>query len=119
MNLNKVEKGLLGYLVQEISPVTEFEVRFGLPIRKFGGDRNRISRKKFIDTLRYFRDNYKIADSNTTLDIIKDHIDKWNWWELSMNPNLTIDFVNEHKDLILQEYEIHYRDLSLRLIFVV
>ena len=69
MNLNKVEKGLLGYLVQEISPVTEFEVRFGLPIRKFGGDRNRISRKKFIDTLRYFRDNYKIADSNTTLDI--------------------------------------------------
>ena len=69
MNLNKKEKGILECMSNKISPVTEFEVRFGLPIYKFGGDRNRISRKRFIEILRYLRDNYKITSSKTLLDI--------------------------------------------------
>jgi hypothetical protein len=41
-----------------------------------------------------------VTKSNTTLDIIEAHIDKWNWEILSQNPNLTIEFIKKHKDNI-------------------
>ena len=69
MNVDKKEKGVLECLLKKISPITEFEVRFGLPIRRFGYDKNRVSREKFIETLKYFRDNYDIKETTTILDI--------------------------------------------------
>ena len=43
-------------------------------------------------------------NSNTTLNIIEKHIDKWDWETLSQNPNLTIEFITKYKDDIRFNY---------------
>ena len=38
-------------------------------------------------------------NTNITMDYIDRHPDKpWNWWAISCNPNITIDYIDAHLD---------------------
>ena len=78
MKLNTDEIGILTHMADKISPIMEFEVRFGLPIRAFGGDKNRISRTKFIEMLKHFRDSSLKVETSTQLDISHKHTNGYN-----------------------------------------
>lgn len=76
---NSQEKLLLKEFLKKIDPITELEARFGLEIREFGYQDNKISRKRFSDILEYFKNNIGGMEVTNTLDVF--------FWENSRNQN--------------------------------
>ena len=66
---NSQEKLLLKEFLKKIDPITELEARFGLEIREFGYQDNKISRKRFSDILEYFKNNIGGMEVTNTLDV--------------------------------------------------
>ncbi len=73
------EELILREFLKKINPVTEFEARFGLEIREFGYQNNKISRSKFTKILKYFRDNFPGM-------VVTDNLDMF-FWENNRNQN--------------------------------
>ena len=57
------------YKLKRIDPNSEFEIRFGLPLKKFNGKKNIITEYKFTNLINSLKSNFEFISKSNTLDM--------------------------------------------------